>query len=84
MDQLNFDFEAFNQALNVERALIAKDNEEYFSKRDGRSIKIEKPIYVIKYPELNEDGYTKSSEVISSGQLRLEQAIKRVNKEESK
>ena len=45
---------------------------------------IKEPLYIIKYPELNESGYTKSPEVINTGQLRLEQAIKRVNKEESK
>ena len=82
MDQLSFDFEAFdfeafNESLNVERALIAKDNEEYFAKRGGNSMQIEKPLVHILYPELNEDGYTTSQEVITTGQLRLEQAIAR-------
>ena len=77
MDQLSFDFEAFNESLNIERALIAKDNEEYFSTRGGNSMQIEKPLFQITYPELNEGGYTTSPEVITTGQLRLEQAIER-------
>jgi hypothetical protein len=38
---------------------------------------IKEPIYIIKYPELNETGYVTSPEVIKTGQLRLEQAIAR-------
>ena len=36
-----------------------------------------KPLFQITYPELNEGGYTTSPEVITTGQLRLEQAIER-------
>ena len=77
MEQLSFDFEAFNADLDVERALIAKDNEEYFAKRGGNSMQIEKLLVQILYPELNETGYTTSPEVIKTGQLRLEQAVAR-------
>jgi hypothetical protein len=82
MEQLSFDFEAFNESLNVERALIAKDNEEYCSKRGITETELLEnlilyPLFPIKYPELNETGYTASPEVMMTGQLRIEQAAKR-------
>ena len=78
MEQLSFDFEAFNESLQIEKELIVTESGDYFFRRGVKSLlEIEEPLFQIKYPELNETGYTTSQEVIKTGQLRLEQAIAR-------
>ena len=65
--------------LKAERAKIDEEISTYFHKRNVlRSMEIEEPLVEIKYPEPNETGYVTSTEVITTGQLRLEQAIARV------
>ena len=74
----SFNYDDCIKALKLERKLIDEEIDRYFHKRNVlRSMEIEKPLVEIKYPELNETGYRISPEVITTGQLRLEQAIKR-------
>ena len=68
MSQSNQDYRSVNpENLSWSEELAVNASKQTFNK----------PLFLIEYPELDEDGYITSPNVITTGQLRLDQAISR-------